>query len=242
MPGMFPEWGGGGGDGSDTWEWRSGCIGPPCTTSVWVLILSLPSHVLPSLTQSRQEKPYLTSYFILEPELDKTPDFTYHPRGSVVLEYSMEEGRMNGYIQVQRGGHKMVAHNFNSGAICVLLNLFGPKWSWGLDLWVLKTCVARQFRQCIPACWLQSEIFSYWPWSPSLPIAQCSGELGPFILCLAHMSTEACVPLANSSQEHGDLFRMTPNICIFLSRHQHWQFGNFYLLFFFTVWRWLLLK
>lgn len=43
-----------------------------------------------------------------------------------------------------------------------------------------------------------------------LPIAQCSGERGPFILCLAYMGTEASVPLANSSQEHGDLFRMTP--------------------------------
>lgn len=203
--------------------------------SVWVLILSLPSHVLPSLTPSTQEEPCLTSCLMLGPELNKTPDFTYHPRGSAVLEYSMEEGRMNGYIQAQQGGHKMVAHNFNSGAIRVLLNLFCPKLSWGLDLWVLKTCVAWQFRQCTPVCRLQPEIFSYWPWSPCLPIALCSGELGPFILCLAHMGTEACVPLASSSQEHGDLFRMTPNICIFLSRHQHWQFGNFYLLFFFTV-------
>lgn len=198
--------------------------------------------MLPSLTQSTREKPYLTSCFMLEPELNKTPDFTYHPCGSVVLEYSMEEGRMNGYTQAQWGGHKMVAPNFNSGAICVLLNLFCPKWSWGLDLWVLKNCVAWQFRQRTPVCQLQSEIFSYWPWSPCLPIAQCPGELGLFILCLAHMSTEACVPLANSSREHGDLFRMTPNICIFLSRHQHWQFGNFYLLFISTVWQWRLLK
>lgn len=97
--------------------------------SVWVLILSLPSHVLPSLTQSTQEEPCLTSCLMLEPELNNTPDFTHHPCGSVVLEYSMEEGRMNGYIQAQRGGHKMVAHNFNSGAICVLLSFFCPKLS-----------------------------------------------------------------------------------------------------------------
>lgn len=80
-----------------------------------------------SLTRSTREKPYLTSCFMLEPELNKTPDFTSHPSGSVVLEYSMEEGRMNDYLQAQQGGHKMVACNFNSGAICVLLNLFCPE-------------------------------------------------------------------------------------------------------------------
>lgn len=78
-PRMFAKWGGGGGGVVQIPMNEGVKILEFCTAFVWVIILSLPLHMLPSLIQSTQETPCLTSCFMLEPEFNKMTGFPYHP-------------------------------------------------------------------------------------------------------------------------------------------------------------------